>query len=179
MDVVSWSTADGTSHGATPLSRLQGMRFVGIFALLFSVGQYATVSARTYIADWLVVAPSAWTLSALYPADGIVVDANSVVSQRVRLNVLPGCEGTELFILPVAGIAAYPASLRARATGLALGLPLAFALNQVRVLALYATVRDHPAHFELVHAWLAPTLLVACLGCFYAWWTSRALPAAR
>jgi len=151
-----------------------GLRFVALFALIFAALQLALVKTRAPVADWLVAAPAARTLALALPSDNIGARANQIYSKHVRLDILPGCEGTELFFLLLAGVAAFPVSLRAKLAGLALGLPLVFALNVARIALLYLTVRDHPAHFELVHGHVAPTAFVACLGVFFWWWTARA-----
>ena len=156
--------------------RSRGYRFLAIFVAIFAALQLAAVTSRHYVGDWLVAWPAQFTLRALYAEDGIVVDENRIESQRVRLNILPGCEGTELFVLLVAGVLAFPAPWRAKLRGLALGLPLAFALNQLRVVGLYAVVRDHGSSFDLVHGYLAPTALVVALGAYFWLWSARALP---
>jgi len=148
-----------------------GFRFLAVFILLFAVLQTASVTSRHHVADWLVASPARYTLGALYPDDGVAVAANRIDSERVRLNILPGCEGTELFILLIAGVLAYPASWRQRLRGLAIGLPLAFALNQLRVVLLYGVVRDRPDWFELMHGYLAPTALVVALGAYFWIWS--------
>lgn len=149
-----------------------GVRFVLLFAVLFGVLQLALVWTRAPIADWLVAAPAGWALAHALPDDRVAVRANEIRSARVRLNVLPGCEGTELFFLLLAGVIAFPTSWRAKLAGLALGLPLVFALNIVRVAALYVTVRDFPAQFGLMHGYVAPTAFVALLGVFFSCWTA-------
>jgi exosortase family protein XrtM len=151
-----------------------GLRFVALFALIFAALQLALVTTRAPVADWLVAAPAARALALALPSDQIGARANQIYSNHVRLNILPGCEGTELFFLLLAGVAAFPVSWRAKLTGLAIGFPLVFALNVARVALLYLTVRDHPARFELVHGYIAPTAFVACLGVFFWWWTARA-----
>jgi exosortase family protein XrtM len=151
-------------------------RFIAIFAAIFALGQLAVVTSRTYVTDWLVAAPAGHTLAALFPSDGVSVAGNQISSQRVRLNILPGCEGTELFLLLCAGVLAFPARWPAKLWGLVAGLPLAFVLNQLRVVLLYSVVRDHSSQFELVHAYVAPTAFVVCLGMFYWWWTAVSLP---
>jgi len=156
------------------MTRGGGIRFVALFALLFGALQLALVKTRAPVADWLVAAPAGWALARALPEDRVAVRANEVYSARVRLNVLPGCEGTELFFLLIAGVLAFPASWRAKLAGLALGLPLVFALNVLRVGALYVTVRDFPEQFELVHGYVAPTAFVALLGVFFWGWTARA-----
>lgn len=164
------------SPGSAGLSvgRAAGFRFLALFAAIFACGQLAIVSSRVYVSDWLVAAPAAYTLAALFPADAVVVDANTINSRAVRLNILPGCEGTELYVLLLAGVIAFPSGLRSRAWGLLLGLSLAFLLNQVRVVVLYVTVRDLPAWFGLVHAHLAPTALVIALGIYFTLWSAWA-----
>jgi exosortase family protein XrtM len=147
-------------------------RFIAIFAVIFTLCQLAVVSSRTYVADWLVAAPAGYTLAALFPSDGVLTAGDHISSQRVHLNILPGCEGTELFLLLCAGVLAFPARWPAKLWGLLAGLPLAFVLNQLRVVLLYAVVRDHGSRFELIHAYVAPTVFVVCLGTFYWWWTA-------
>jgi exosortase/archaeosortase family protein len=155
-------------------ARPRGYRFLAIFVATFAVMQLAAVSSRHYVANWLVAWPAQFTLGALYAEDGIVVDANRIESRRVRLNLLPGCEGTELFVLLIAGVLAFPAPWPAKLRGLAYGLTLAFALNQVRVIGLYAVVRDQAAAFDLVHGFVAPTALVVALGAYFWLWSGRA-----
>jgi len=150
-----------------------GIRFVLLFAALFGSLQLALVRTQAPVADWLVAAPTGWALAHALPDDRVAVKAHEVHSARVRLNILPGCEGTELFFLLIAGVLAFPASWRAKLAGLALGLPLVFTLNVVRVAALYVTVRDFPAQFELMHGYVAPTAFVALLGVFFLVWTAH------
>jgi exosortase family protein XrtM len=153
-----------------------GIRFVVLFAVLFGALQLALVRTRAPVADWLVAAPAGWALARALPADRVTVHANEIRSARVRLDILPGCEGTELFFLLIAGVLAFPAPLRAKLAGLAVGLPLVIALNVLRVAALYVTVRDFPTQFELVHGYVAPTAFVALLGVFFLGWTALAAP---
>jgi len=155
------------------MTTLSGLRFVALFALTFSTLQVALVRSRAPAADWLVAAPAAWTLALALPSDHVAAQANKVSSARVRLNILPGCEGTELFFLLLAGVVAFPAPWRAKLLGLVLGLPLVFALNIARVALLYVTVRDAPADFELVHGYVAPTAFVVVLGVFFWCWTAH------
>jgi exosortase family protein XrtM len=157
------------------MSRLtRGYRFLAIFVAAFTVLQLAAVMSRYYVADALVARPAQVTLGIVYPDDGVRVRDNRIESRRVRLNILPGCEGTELFVLLISAVLAFPASWRAKARGLAAGLTLAFALNQLRVVWLYAVVRDQPGAFELVHGFIAPTALVVALGAYFWLWSGRA-----
>src|ERR1700741_5582482 len=105
--------------------RTRGYRFLAIFVATFALLQLAAVTSRHYVADWLVASPAQFTLGALYPEDGLVVEANRIESRRVRLNILPGCAGTERFVLLIAGVLAFPAPWLAKARGLAVGLTLA------------------------------------------------------
>jgi len=157
------------------MDKRNGFRFLAVFVALFAVLQTASVTSRHYVADWLVAWPAQYTLGGLYPEDGVAVAANRIESQRVRLNILPGCEGTELFILLIAGMIAFPAPWRDKLRGLAAGLSLAFVLNQLRVVLLYGVVRDRPELFELMHGYLAPTALVIALGAYFSLWSGRVM----
>src|SRR5262249_31648104 len=129
---------------------------------------------RAPLPRWLAAEPSGWLLARLVPEDGVTVSGNEVRSARVRLNILRGCEGTEVFFLFLAGVLAFPGRPRAKALGLAVGLRVVFARNQVRIAALYFTVRDFPEQFALVHGYVAPPALVACVGVMFWLWTARA-----
>lgn len=148
-----------------------------LFAALFGAMQLALIVSRAPVTTWLAAAPSGWVLARLVPGDQVTVNGSEVRSARVRLNILRGCEGTEAFFLLAAGMLAFPGRWRAKAFGLAVGLPLVFALNQVRIVALYFTVRDFPRQFALMHGYVAPTVLVACVAVVFWLWTSRSAPA--
>lgn len=154
------------------------MRFLFSFLVLFSAMQIALTQSgdstvEQLLIDHITVAPAGHLIGALYPEDGVRAIGRRLVSSRARLNVRPGCEGIELYLLMIAGVLAFPASWRHRLVGLAVGVSAAFALNQLRMLALYTAARDYGEYFDLMHAYLAPITAVALLMVVFGVWVSR------
>lgn len=85
------------------------------------------------------------------------------------INVLNGCEGTEVLFLLWAALLAAPLSWRWRLKGAVLGVVWVFALNQVRLLALFYSYRQDREVFNLLHGLVAPGVLVAASLLFVAW----------
>jgi exosortase family protein XrtM len=86
------------------------------------------------------------------------------------INVLNGCEGTDILFLLAAAFLAFPMPWRRRLAGLGLGLVLVFLLNQARILALFYAYRSDRALFDLLHGIVAPIVLIAFAAAyFYAW----------
>ena len=89
------------------------------------------------------------------------------------LNIVNGCDGTDMLFLLCAAFVAIPLRLRARVAGVALGGAIVYALNQVRVLALLYTQRGDPALFDVLHGYLAPLIMVVVLALYFQVWTRR------
>lgn len=158
-----------------------GLSALVVFLAIFSALQLAMIRAEgspfeRVLIDEMTVAASAALLARIYPRDDVRSSGYSIESRRVRLNVLRGCEGTQLYFLVIGGVLAIPASVRSRCTALLGGLALAYALNLGRIAALYAAARDARAQFELLHAYVAPTALVAVLA-LSLWLWARSLTA--
>lgn len=166
-----------------PGRRAQAVRlalFVAVFfALHLSYGMAAGSAVERWVIKQATVRAGADILNLLWPALDVQAVGPRLVSAQVRLNVLNGCEGTDVLFLLLAGIAVAPVSLRWRLVGLAIGLPLVFVLNQARLIALFHALRHDTALFGLLHGTVAPLLLVAAIGLFFAWWLGRAPVPAR
>lgn len=85
------------------------------------------------------------------------------------INVLNGCEGTEVLFLLWAALLAAPLSWRWRLQGALLGVVWVFTLNQMRLLALFYSYRGDREVFNLLHGLVAPGVLVAATLLFVAW----------
>ncbi len=98
------------------------------------------------------------------------------------INIRNGCEGTEVWFLLVAAMAAFRAGWREKLLGMLAAAAFVFALNQVRVLGLFYSLRHSQGLFDPMHTLVAPLGMVAgALLFFVAWaeWSARksALPA--
>lgn len=97
-------------------------------------------------------------------------DGTRIRAQGGGLNILNGCEGVEVMLLLVAAIATFPVSLRSRLAGIVFGILFVFALNLIRILALFYAYRADKELFSLLHGTVAPVLLIALSVFFLAAW---------
>lgn len=160
---------------ATKMLMSARVRFLVLFIATFSCLQLAFVasdgsSLQRRLIDDVTVRPAAHLIDVVYPQDHVLASGPSLLSQRVRLNVLRGCEGTEAMFLLIAAVLAFPASRRSKIKALLVGCLIAYCANQLRILALYAVARDGRHWFELVHGYLAPGLMVLSIGLYFTLW---------
>ncbi len=152
--------------------------FVAIFFAL-SITHAAlrdTTPARRYVED-AVVAPAAALAAVAFDDPAIHAQATRLRSERVSLNVRNGCEGTETFFLLVAALAVLPIDARRRWRALLIGTALVYVLNLVRIVVLFAALRDARAWFGVLHGVVLPVALIGVTAAF-VFWQTRAAPRA-
>jgi exosortase H (IPTLxxWG-CTERM-specific) len=122
----------------------------------------------------LIARGSGAMLNAL--GDGVTVRGTLVASSRFAVNINNGCNGVEAMLILLACIVAFPASLKARITGLLLGALAVQVLNAVRILTLYLLGAYHPRLFDVFHTavWQI-VIILAAIGFFLAW-SARVAP---
>jgi exosortase/archaeosortase family protein len=151
---------------------------VALFLLLFSLLQLGYEAARSSTLQRLVieqatVQPAAALIGVLWPHLQVRAEGTRIRAEGGGLNVLHGCEGLDVALLLLAAMLVAPLPWRTRLWGLAWGLPLVWALNQARVLALFHAYRHDRAWFELLHGGLAPLLLVLLVAAAFSLWLGR------
>ena len=106
----------------------------------------------------------------------VSVRGTVISSNRFGVNVNNGCNGVEAMLILLASIVAFPASLRARITGLLLGALAVQVLNAVRIVTLYLLGAYQPRLFDLFHTavWQI-VIILAAIGFFLAW-SARVAP---
>jgi exosortase family protein XrtM len=158
-------------------------RHPAVFVLLFLAGFFALQSTYSHGRDaafdrffihTLTVKPSVWLINAMTPDENVVAQAHRLVSPFAKLSVLNGCEGVEAAFLLLAAIMAFAAPWRLKVTGAALGIALVYALNQVRIVALYYAWRYDRDGFNTLHGVIGPTLIIIAACLFFLWWAHRA-----
>lgn len=144
------------------------MIFLGVFAVLqWTWGEAHNTWIERLVIHEATVKPAAAMIQILTPeADAKPVGA-SIKAAGGGLNILNGCEGTEVMFLLGAAFAAVRMGWQRRLTGLALGLALIFALNQARILALFYTFREQRSLFDLLHTTVLPAVLVAAVALYF------------
>lgn len=154
------------------------LRFALGFLLVFALLQYGYAALQGSTVEHLVidvatVEPSAAAIGWLYPEIPVRAEGHRIVSPAGSLSVLNGCEGTESVFLLWAAIAAFPAAgWRRKAMGAAVGTALIYLLNQARIVALFYVLRQDRSLFDLLHGYIAPTVIIL-LGClFFLGWAA-------
>lgn len=165
-------------------SRAAGLRtalaFLALYAVLyFALAQWWGVGGATWVIDDATVRPAAW-LARVVSGDPTIVAAGShLESARARINILSGCEGTDVLLVLLAAIWVAPAPLSRRLPGAVAGTGVVFVLNQARVISLFFILRERPEWFSVAHGLAAPLALVALVACYFLAWLDWANRPAR
>jgi exosortase H (IPTLxxWG-CTERM-specific) len=100
-----------------------------------------------------------------------VASAGTVMlSARFALDVRNGCNGIEAVILLAAAILAFPATLRSRLIGVAIGSVAIELLNLVRLSSLFWLGEHYRPIFDFVHVAVWQSLIIlAAISIFVLW----------
>ncbi len=83
-------------------------------------------------------------------------------------------------LLPAAflavGVFAFPTHLRPKLVGIAIGIPLVFSLNLLRLASLFYIGVWHPNLFDLAHTVIWESLLLLSIVGFWLWWMRQCHP---
>ena len=154
------------------------LRFALVFLLIFSVLQFGYSASRGSFFEWLVidfatVRPSAAVINLIAPGEQAHAQGHRIVSAQGGLNILNGCEGTESMFLLLAAIVAFTASWLRKLKGALIGILLVYLLNQLRIVTLYFVAHQDKHWFDLLHGYIAPTLIIVLTCVFFLWWAAN------
>lgn len=161
------------------LARGMELRFALMFLLIFFALQYGYSASRGGIAEHLIidiatVQPSTDIINLVTPSMQAIASGHRIVSSQGSLNILNGCEGTETIFLLIAAIIAFAAPWQHKLKGVLMGIALVYTLNQMRIVVLFFAAQQNRKWFDLLHGYIAPTLIIV-LGClFFLWWANAA-----
>jgi exosortase family protein XrtM len=147
------------------------LAFMGVYALLDYI--YFIIPDDIFIhvihAHGLV-AVCADLINVITPFERVVATTNQLLSAKVELNIVRGCDGAGVFFVLIAAMTIFPAPWQRKLIGIAQGIALIYAVNVLRICALYYIQANLRSWFVLVHIYVAPTfmLLIGCI--FFAWW---------
>lgn len=163
---------DGACETEPPRSPYPLWLSLAIFLGVFFVLQWSWDEARgTWIERIVIheatVKPAAALVRTVTPEVDARPVAASIKATGGGLNILNGCEGTEIMFLLVAAFAAVRMSGRRKLLGLGLGLALVFMLNQARILALFYAFRNERALFDTLHTTVLPAVLIAVVALYF------------
>lgn len=176
--------ADSTSGMAGPLQRvaMSPLRRIVLFIVVFVALQALWLAAAGSFVERMVIdkatvqVATTW-IHLLTPDLPVFAAGPRLTAPGGGINVLKGCEGTDVLFLLLAAFAVADLSWRRRLIGVLLGATLVYLLNQARVVALFYAYRQDKALFDLLHGTLGPLVLVVVVGLFFFAWLQQ--PAAE
>lgn len=148
-----------------------GLAFVLAFLVLQTLWSQArdTALERLWI-DTATVKIAVALIGLVSPEIRATAQGSRIKAPGGGINVLNGCEGTDILFLLAAAFFAFPMPWRRRLAGLGFGVVLVFLLNEARILALFYAYRGDRVLFDLLHSLVAPIVLIAFAAAyFYAW----------
>jgi exosortase/archaeosortase family protein len=154
-------------------------------ALVFALLQQGWEAARGGLLESLVihdatVLPAALLINLLTPGLHAAAIGYTLHAPGGGINVLNGCEGTEVWLLLVAAFAVAPRRPHLRLLGALLALPLVLLLNDLRLVGLFYALHADRGWYDTLHATVTPLLLtLAAAAYFHAWLAHERAGAAR
>ncbi len=153
------------------------LAFIALFGAMYvALSQAWGEGLSHWIIDVATVRPAAWIARVLTADASIVAAGATLRSSQASIHVLYGCEGTDVLMLLASALLVAPVAWRDRLLGLAARTVFVFAINQMRVLALFFSIWRYPAWFGPLHGLIAPLLVVVLVAVFFmVWlgWTAR------
>ncbi|WP_428423365.1 exosortase/archaeosortase family protein [Methylibium sp.] len=151
------------------------LAFLLAFGALHAAWTWARGSAlERWVIDDCTVRTGAWLVKLSWPQAGAQAAGSRIAAPGGGINILSGCEGTEVLFLLWAALLAFPMPAARRALGMVLATGLVFGLNQARILVLFHALRADRASFDLLHGLIAPVVMIALSGLFFMLWIAPA-----
>jgi len=105
--------------------------------------------------------------------DSIRLTGFTITKTGAGMTIVDGCNGITPLSLLVAGLLAFPTAWRARAIGLLVGVPAVFAINFLRVFALFVINAEYPEWYSGTHLYVAQAFVILATGGIWLWWLGR------
>lgn len=147
-------------------------RSVALFMLTFALLQWGWNTVRgTWVERAVVheitVAPAAALVRLITPEVAAQAVGPRIKAPGGGINILNGCEGTEVMYLLIAAFATIRLPWRIAGLALFIGLGWVFVLNQARIVVLFYAFRSSPTLFDLLHTAVLPAVLVALTAVYF------------
>lgn len=154
--------------------------FIGTLVGLFSIEMLNPVQQA-------VIQPFTGLLASLSTAIILPFDQDVIATGRIlrdaatgfAVSIEAGCNGVEAAIVLVAGIMAFPATLKQKCVAILAGFFFVQALNIVRIISLFYLGQWNYTVFEWFHLYLWPVLImldVLVVFAIYLHWLGKSAP---
>ncbi len=160
-------------------SHTPSISFIVLFAMIYVVfyvlyHQVPDAVLADYVYRWGINEPAVAAIHLIAPQEAARVESYRILSPRVALEIVRGCDGSGAFFLAAAAMLAFPASVVHKARGVVAAFVLIFVLNEARVVGLYFAVAYRPAWFTPLHSYVIPTFLIAAICLLFVVWAGTA-----
>jgi len=149
-------------------------RFVGLFALYLAL---ITLGYPWLTKRWIgvVQAMTVGTASLVYEILALVSDEASLSGNLVNLGafgvrIIEECTGAFEVLIYLAAVLAYPTGWVDKAIGIAMGLPILYTFNVVRILVLVWVGRFYYEFFEFMHIYFWQATLILMITSVWLLW---------
>jgi exosortase family protein XrtM len=150
-----------------------GLKFVVGFAVLTGAFEASRgTHFEQFVVEDVILTPAVGLINAVTPGEHVTLVGRSLESVGTNLHVTRGCEGIEMFLLLIAAILAFPASIKRRLQGLILGAILAYVLSVSRLMAMHYILRYSPSAWEMLHGLILPLGPIVLMALFFLYWSS-------
>ena len=157
--------------------------FIGTLVGLFSIEMLNPLQQA-------IIQPFTGVLASISTALILPFDDNVIAQGRVlrdaasgfAVSIESGCNGVEAAIVLIAGVAAFPATLKQKGMAIVAGFLFVQALNIVRIISLFYLGQWNYSVFEWFHLYLWPVLImldVLVVFAIYLNWLGKSAPAAE
>ena len=154
--------------------------FCGVLGSLFAIEMLSLVQ-QAVIQPFTVLLANVST-AVIVPFDNTVIAQGRILRDATTgfaVSIEAGCNGVEATIVLVAGIVAFPASLRHKMIAILVGFLFVQALNIVRIVSLFYLGQWNYTVFEWFHLYLWPVLImldVLVVFAIYLQWLGKQHP---
>ena len=154
--------------------------FCGVLGSLFAMEMLSPVQ-QAVIQPFTVLLANVST-AVIVPFDNTVIAQGRILRDATTgfaVSIEAGCNGVEATIVLVAGIVAFPASLRHKMIAILVGFLFVQALNVVRIISLFYLGQWNYTVFEWFHLYLWPVLImldVLVVFAIYLQWLGKQHP---
>lgn len=161
----------GASRGAVPVVRFVVVTLVALVGLFYLLRQ---PWVERHFVDPYTGFVAAFTRTCLRL---VGVDAGGegpfISGPRFSVTIKNICNGLEVTAIFLATVLGFPSSARAKLLGLALGFPVIFLINVVRIMVLFVLGYRIPNVFEAVHYYYAQAfVIIATVAVWLVWVTT-------
>ena len=151
--------------------------FIAALSVLFTIE--LLIPVQTHVIQPFTTGLATLSAAIITPFDDNVISSGRVLRDAAggfAVSIESGCNGVEATIVLIAGVLAFPATIRQKSMAIALGFMAIQSLNIVRIISLFYLGQWNYTIFEWFHLYLWPILImldVLIVFAVYLHWLSK------